>query len=116
MSRDLVHAICGALPGAEMSLPFGEGVEVWKVGEKIFASLFLARGGVTVKCKDVATADMLKEVGVAIKAPYFHKSWVQLPLETTEEDELRHRLEQSYDLIRASLTKKVQATLSPRQP
>lgn len=115
MSVDLMNEICGALPGAEASQPFGEGVQVWKVGEKIFASCFLDRGGVVVKCKDVATADMLKEVGVAIKAPYFHKSWVQLPLGSTDEDELRHRIVTSYDVIRASLTKKAQAALPARK-
>jgi predicted DNA-binding protein (MmcQ/YjbR family) len=31
-----------------------------------------------------------------------------------DEDELRHQLSRSYDLVRASLTKKAQASLPPR--
>lgn len=58
---------------------------------------------------------MLIDVGVGIKAPYFHKSWVLLPFET-EEDELRHRLSESYPLIRGKLPKKVQAKLKSYTP
>ncbi len=53
---------------------------------------------------------MLIEAGVGRKAPYFHRSWLLLPWDTPE-DELRHRLDTSYRLIRASLPKRVQATL-----
>ena len=31
----------------------------------------------------------------------------------TPEDELRHRIQMSYKTVRASLTKKIQATLDP---
>ena len=47
-----------------------------------------------------------------MKAPYFHRSWVNLPWGTSKE-ELRHRLEASYKLVRASLPKEVQAKLEP---
>jgi len=52
------------------------------------------------------------EAGVGVKAPYFHRSWVNLPWATSE-DELRHRLAASYKLVRSSLPKKVQAGLKP---
>lgn len=55
---------------------------------------------------------MLIETGVGIKAPYFHRSWVLLPFDTPD-DELRHRLAESYRLVRRRLTKKAQATLDP---
>jgi hypothetical protein len=55
---------------------------------------------------------MLIDAGVGVKAPYFHRSWVNLPWHTPE-DELRHRLAASYKLVRASLTKKAQAGLDP---
>ena len=69
--------------------------------------------GVAVKTADVETAQMLIDAGIGERAKYFHRSWVLLPWGTGE-DELRHRLETSYDLIRAGLTKKLQATLPPR--
>ena len=53
------------------------------------------------------------EAGVGIKAPYFHRSWIRLPWDT-DADEMQHRLEASYDIVRSGLTKKLQATLDPR--
>ncbi|WP_431978966.1 MmcQ/YjbR family DNA-binding protein [Shimia aestuarii] len=113
MSRDTVNTICAALPGADWSEPFGPGHDVWKVGDKIFAAIGAQGTGVSVKTPDVETAQMLIDAGVGVKAPYFHKSWIHLPLDA-ETEELRHRITASYDLIRASLTKKAQAALAPR--
>ncbi|SFC36966.1 MmcQ/YjbR family DNA-binding protein [Tropicimonas isoalkanivorans] len=111
MDRETVNALCAALPGADLSEPFGPGTEVWKVGGKIFATLGSDNRGVIVKCADVETAEMLKEVGPFEKAPYFHRSWVLVPFDTVEAEEAAHRLRVSYDLIRAALPKKVRAAL-----
>lgn len=105
-----IQALCAALPGAEVSQPFGEGVDVWKVGGKIFAAL--GEGGVSVKTDSTETAEMLIAAGIGQKAPYFHRSWVRLPT-GTDPAELRHRIETSYRLIRASLPRGVQAALAP---
>jgi predicted DNA-binding protein (MmcQ/YjbR family) len=70
------------------------------------------RAGVSVKPGSIETAEMLIEAGVGAKAPYLHRSWVNLPWGTSE-DELRHRLTASYGLVRSSLTKKSQAQLHP---
>ncbi|MEM1360615.1 MAG: MmcQ/YjbR family DNA-binding protein [Pseudomonadota bacterium] len=112
--RAQIDAICIGLPGAEKSDPWGGGHDAWKVGDKMFACIGSAGAGVSVKCADVETAQMLIETGVGIKAPYFHRSWVLLP-EETEPEEIRFRLTRSYDLIRSKLPKKLQATLSPRE-
>ena len=114
MSRDTVNTLCAALPGAECSEPFGPGTDVWKVGDKIFAAIGAQGTGVSVKTPDVETAQMLIEAGVGVKAPYFHKSWIHLPLDA-DEDELGHRIAASYDIIRASLPKKAQAALPDRR-
>ncbi|SLN10964.1 hypothetical protein PSA7680_00092 [Pseudoruegeria aquimaris] len=111
MERDLVSAICAALPGAEWSDPFGGGHDAWKVGGKMFACIGVADTGVSVKTPDIETASLLIEMGAAIKAPYFHRSWVHVPWGTATEDEMRHRLETSYTLVRGGLTKKAQAAL-----
>lgn len=113
MSRELVHEICAALPGAEVSDPFGGGHDTWKLADKIFALVDGAGESVITKCPDVDTAEMLKEVGLAQKAPYFHKSWVLLPFDRVEPDELRHRILTSYELIRSKLPKKVRDGLGP---
>ena len=113
MSRKIVNAICRTFPGAEVSDPRGGGHDAWKVGGKMFACI---RGGhaeaFPVKTDSIETAEMLIEAGVGVKAPYFHRSWINLPWGTPE-DELRHRLKASYRLVRVGLTKKVQAQLDP---
>ncbi|MBF9032698.1 MmcQ/YjbR family DNA-binding protein [Rhodobacterales bacterium HKCCE2091] len=111
--RDEVNAICGAFPGAEVSDPWGGGHDAWKVGGKMFACIGAVMKGVSVKTDSVETARMLIDAGVGVKAPYFHASWILLP-EDVAADELRHRLERSYDQVRAGLTKKAQASLAPR--
>lgn len=114
MTRELVNTICAGFPGAEHSDPWGGGHDAWKVGGKMFATVGTMNDGVSVKTPDVETATMLIDAGIGIKAPYFHRSWIKLPW-GTDPDELRHRIETSYDLIRAGLTRKLQASLPPRQ-
>lgn len=112
MSRDTVNAICAALPGAEVSDPWGGGHDCWKVGGKMFAVIGAVTPTVSVKTDGVETVEMLVEAGVAQRAPYFHRSWIAIPLAAAE-DELSHRIRSSYRLIRAALPRKVQATLRP---
>lgn len=117
MSRDIINSICATFPGAEVSDPWTEGEEgaghdAWKIGGKMFACIGTKMPGVCVKTNSVETAQMLIDVGVGIKAPYFHRSWVLLPFDTDEE-ELRHRIGKSYEIIRSKLTKKVQTALPP---
>ena len=111
-SMDPILTLLASLPGAAVSQPFGEGVDVWKVGGKIFATRAADSGALCVKTDSLDTADMLIAAGLARHAPYFHKSWVQLPPDTAP-DESRHRIEASYRLIRASLPKKLQTSFAP---
>lgn len=111
--RDTVRRICAPLPGAELSDPWGGGHDAWKVGGKMFACIGAVAPGVSVKTADIETAQMLIDAGVGRKAPYFHRSWINLP-EDCAADELRHRLLASYDLVRAGLTRKARAALPPR--
>ena len=108
-----VAEICATLPGAEVSDPWGGGHDAWKVGGKMFALIGAVDAGVSVKCADVETADMLKEAGIAERAPYLHKSWVRLP-ETAEPGELAHRTTASYDLVREKLPARLRREMAPR--
>ena len=112
MGRDRINAICKTFPDAECSDPWGGGHDAWKVGGKMFACIGAIMPGVSVKTDNIETAEMLIEIGVGVKAPYFHRSWINLPFDAPE-DELRHRLAVSYGLVRGSLSKKLQATLAP---
>jgi len=111
--RENLATVCADLPGAEKSDPWGGGHDAWKVCDKMFACIGSKLPGVAVKCEDIETAEMLIAAGVGAKAPYFHKSWLLLPDEV-EMDVLRHRATISYDIVRSGLTKKLQATLAPR--
>ena len=114
MSRAIVNRICASYPGAEVSDPWGGGHDAWKVGGKMFACVGALDLGVSLKCPDVETAEMLIDASAAEKARYFHRSWVTIPWDRAEEAVLLHRLGVAYDTIRAGLPKKVQAALGPR--
>lgn len=112
MSRALVNAHCASLPGAEVSDPWGGGHDAWKVGGKIFALVGAVGDGVSVKCPDVETAQLLIDVGRAERAPYLHASWVRIPWGAAGDAELCERLTSSYCLIRAKLSKKLRTILA----
>jgi predicted DNA-binding protein (MmcQ/YjbR family) len=113
MSRQIVNAICKTFPGAEVSDPWGGGHDAWKVGGKMFASMGAVMEGVSLKTDSIETAQMLIEAGVGVKAPYFHRSWINISWDM-DEAELKARLAASYRIIRASLSKKLQASLAPQ--
>ncbi len=112
MTRDELNAICATMPGAEVSDPWGDGHDAWKVGGKMFACIGATTSGISVKTEGIGMAEMLISTGIGRKAPYFHRSWILLPPDTAE-DEMRHRIRMSYDLIRSKLPGKVRATLDP---
>lgn len=112
MSRDRVNRICAGLPGAACSDPWGGGHDCWKVGGKMFAVTGAVNPTVSVKTDGIETAEALIAAGIAERAAYFHRSWIALPLDLSH-DELRHRIEASYRIIRNALPKKIQATLKP---
>lgn len=119
MTREEFDALCGAQPGAILSGP-GE-LDAWKVGGKMFACFGRQEDRTSntetgaIKCPEPETAEMLIGAGAARKAPYFPLPWVLLTFADLTPDEARHRIEVSYDLIRASLTKKAQAALPERK-
>jgi predicted DNA-binding protein (MmcQ/YjbR family) len=103
------NSLCARHPGGEMSQPFGPGADVWKVGGKIFA--VTGPEGTAVKTASVETAALVIEMGRAVRAPYFHASWMLVPHGRVPDDEVAERIATSYALIRARLPKKLQATL-----
>ncbi|AYJ51107.1 MmcQ/YjbR family DNA-binding protein [Rhodococcus sp. P1Y] len=56
-----IQTLCAALPGAELTHPFGNETSVYKVGGKMFAAIGTGEGGIdriTVKC-DPERAEVL---------------------------------------------------------
>ena len=112
VTRGEIDRICAALPGAEEAHP--PELVSWKVGGRMFAC-FGGDGdmeGISVKCADVETASMLIEAGAAVRAPYFHRSWVRLPFAATAPEDARHRIEASYEAIRSKLPRAAREALS----
>ncbi|MDS9468375.1 MmcQ/YjbR family DNA-binding protein [Paracoccus sp. MBLB3053] len=112
MSRELVNEICAAQPGSEWSDPWGGGHDCWKIGGKTFAVTGTQGTHVSVKTDGEEIANFLIETGIGMRAPYLHRSWVALPLDSAP-DELAHRIRQSYRIVRSGLPKKIQAGLPP---
>jgi predicted DNA-binding protein (MmcQ/YjbR family) len=104
MNRTDIDHICKAFSGAKPADPATE-LDSWKVGGKMFACFGDRISGVCVKTQSVDTAHMLIDAGAATKAPYFHASWVLVSFEAAE-DEIRHRLVASYDIIFKALPKR----------
>ncbi|ASP21588.1 hypothetical protein ANTHELSMS3_02935 [Antarctobacter heliothermus] len=112
MSRDIVNDICRSLPGADWSDPWGGGHDAWKVGGKMFACIGSMGGGVSVKTPSIADAQLLIDMQRAARAPYFHRSWVQVDWNAIPPEELRDRIETSYQIVLSNLTKKAQRAVS----
>lgn len=107
--QSFANSLCTPHPGADLSQPFGPGTDVWKVAGKIFA--VTGPVGTAIKTDSVDTAALVIEMGRAIRAPYFHASWILLPYDQVPDAELRERIAASYALIRAALPKRQQAAL-----
>ncbi len=111
MDQTAANAICATFTGATLEFPFGPEPNVWKVGNKIFA-ITNAPNGVSLKCADSPTADLLIDMGRACKAPYLPRGgWILIEWDTMDANEVAERLKASYATVRTSLTKKAQAEL-----
>jgi predicted DNA-binding protein (MmcQ/YjbR family) len=108
-------AACLALPHVEATTPFGPEVIVYKVGNKMFAAAVPEEvpHRVNLKC-DPERSEELRERYEAI-TPGFHmnkKHWNTLVLGGGLPDRLvLELLRHSYDLVVASLTRKVRQEL-----
>ena len=67
--------------------------------------------GVSIKTDSIETAQMLIEVGVGVKAAYFHRSWINISWDI-DEKELTARLAASYRLVCPTLPKKAHSSLA----
>jgi predicted DNA-binding protein (MmcQ/YjbR family) len=115
MFADEARDLLLSQPAAEESTPFGPEVLVYKVGKKMFATLSPedVPARMNLKC-DPDRALELRDEHASI-LPGYHMSkrhWNTLLLDQSLGAALIGELiEHSYDLVRASLTKKVRATL-----
>ena len=119
MTPATYNAFCASLPHTTHVVQWGN-AEVWKVGGKIFAVGGWQDEGealaVTFKVSDIAF-DILKEQPGCRPAPYLASrgmKWIQRTSDETMDDAaLKDYLRESYRLVFANLTKKMQAELGP---
>lgn len=115
MTVDSIRRWCLALPGATEDIKWDDDL-VFSVGGKMFCVAMLEPPHrLSFKCDDEAFAELVERDGI-IPAPYLARAkWVSLetldaPMEWKE---LESRLRRSYDLVKATLTKKAQAAIEP---
>lgn len=110
MQRSAIVDYCLAKPGAWLDNPWGEGDSVVKVGDKIFCFYGGDRLAITVKNTREAVAEWRARFPEHIgAAAYLNKQlWNQVVLEgpgAPGEDDMRELIDDSYDLVVASLPK-----------
>lgn len=113
MSPEAFDKACLALPGATLSIQWGDD-HVFKVGGKMFAvrGNAVPKGGISFKVSDVAF-EVLTETGRAIPAPYLARAkWVRFDdLSDLDAEEVADWLRTAHGLIAAKLTRKLRAEL-----
>jgi predicted DNA-binding protein (MmcQ/YjbR family) len=115
MGGDELRAACMALPGAEETAPFSEGLSVFKVEGKIFAISRLTGEPLEVSLKcEPELAEQLRVTHPAIRAGYHlnKRHWNTVTIDGTVDDELVLSLiEDSYALVVDGLPKRVRERL-----
>ncbi|MGH2705943.1 MAG: MmcQ/YjbR family DNA-binding protein [Actinomycetota bacterium] len=110
MGPDQLRLLCLSKPGANEEFPFGDEVSVFKVGGKVFAisSLQGSPLEVSLKC-DPDLAAALRTRFPAVRPGYhLHKRhWNTVTLDgSIPEAEIAGMVDDSYDLVVASLPKR----------
>ena len=114
MNIEELRDYCILKPGATEGFPFGEDTLVFKVGDKIFLLTGLNSLSFNVKC-DPEKAVELREQYSEVQ-PGYHmnkKHWNTVHTDgSLTNKQLRDMIDHSYELIFASLPKKLQAEIT----
>ena len=117
MNLERLRKLCLSLPGRTEHIQWGDDL-VFKVGGRMFCVAATSSKPshdvvVSFKCDDETFADLGERDGI-IPAPYLAKAkWVGLQRFSALEDrEYKELVPRAYELVRAKLTKKAQASLA----
>lgn len=115
MTPEAFDAACLALPGATLSIQWGDD-HVFKVGDKMFAVRGAPGDSFSFKASDVAF-EVLTESGRGKPAPYLARAkWVWFADMAAEDDqEIVYWLTTAHGLVAAKLTRKTRAALGISQ-
>ncbi|GAB4032497.1 MmcQ/YjbR family DNA-binding protein [Spirosoma gilvum] len=116
MNIETIREYCITKPGVTESFPFGGDALVFKVGGKMFALLATESQPTTLNLKcDPERAVQLRDEHPAV-APGFHMNkthWNTITVNgSVRTTELQEWIDHSYELVRKSLPKAVQAGLN----
>lgn len=116
MNTESIRDYCIAKPGVTESFPFGGDALVFKVGGKMFALLSTESRPTTINLKcDPERAVQLREEHSAV-APGYHMNkthWNTITVDgRVRTTDLQEWIDHSYDLVKKSLPKAVQAQLN----
>ncbi|WP_020599972.1 MmcQ/YjbR family DNA-binding protein [Spirosoma panaciterrae] len=116
MNIETIRDYCIAKPGVSESFPFGGDTLVFKVGGKMFALLATESQPTTINLKcDPERAVQLRDEHPAV-APGYHMNkthWNTITINgAVRTVELQEWIDHSYELVRKSLPKAIQAGLN----
>ena len=115
MNTETLREYCISKPGVTESFPFGGDALVFKVGSKMFALLSTESRPTTINLKcDPERAAQLREEHTAV-TPGYHMNkthWNTITLDgSVRTADVQEWIDLSYELVRNSLSKAVQAEL-----
>jgi len=118
LTIEQLDALCAALPGATRSIKWEVDL-VWSVGGKMFVvycTLGNERGRVSFKVDTERFLELSDQPGM-MPAPYMARAfWISVAEpERFSSRTLEAHVRRSYDLVRAGLSKRMQATLAAQQ-
>ena len=116
MTNEVLRAFCLSLPGCTEDIKWEENL-CFCVGEKIFCLTHFEEGGVTALKVSEEAFDELTAMDGIMQAPHFAKRmWVAIEERDALDDAAwKALIENSYKLVFASLTKKLQAEIGDRK-
>ncbi len=113
MDIETLRRYCLSLPHATEGIQWGNDL-LFRIGGKMFAVVALERTPICIsfKCTPEEFAELTEREGI-IPAPYMARNnWVMLEsLDVLPRAELKRLIKDSYGMVAAKLTKKVQAQL-----
>lgn len=110
MNLDKLRTLCMSFPGATEGIKWEDHI-CFMVAEKIFC-ITGEGGGVSFKVSPEEAEELIERDGI-VPTPYMARNhWVTVQqYSKLRPKEWEHYIGQSYNLVRAKLTKKVQASL-----